>query len=609
MTPSPSTTANTHRPRQRFSRRPATLLPALLAVLLAGKVLAADALSLKLSSPPKSSELLAARCQVISAGAWAEGTAAHGELLAKMMKRSNGRLPTRHLVPLHGLCDNIILFQIMQNAQANATTPLRKSFITWLFGNEQRNTAFLEQVDPSCDDLARVIAILSELHRLEKQDPDKFFPLMLAISVVWDSPRPPLHRQVAESSLLKPESDIGKLYAFFRETYASPRAVMPLRDLSVSALTFVVDTPVPTSELVWLQENVRPRRWDDLFASIRYDNARARFAQYWWNNGPYSVAAIQRRGGICVDQAYFTTLAARAHGVPAIFFAGSGTSGGHAWLAVMQRNGNWEMDIGRFRGGGFTTGHATNPQSGNVISDHMLAYTCSRTQQANRNSKADELTRSAIVLYSANYRQAAIAAAEMATQIQPTQLAAWNLREQWAEPNSQEQIAVLDQCAGALRQYPDVVAGVRLRQAAILRSQNQHQQAERLLKTMPAKVDRRDDLARAVGIDQVDAALAQKKPQEARQILEKLLTQQRNQGAKVFGLIETYLDLTRETGQTSEALRFLKRYLPSLQRHSDQNLDRDPRFTNIFDQFLYQAYINNGDERQAERLLKRTQRK
>ncbi len=609
MTPLPNTTPTSRQHARRQVPRPATLLLALLVAVLAGNGLADDAWSRQFSSPPKSNELRAARCQVISAGAWADGTAAHGEQLAKLMKRNNGRLPARNLAPLHGICDNIILFQLLQSALANAATPLPASFVTWLFGNDQRTTAFLELVDPTSDDLARVIAILCELHRLEKRDPDNFFPLMLAISVVWDSPRPPLHGQIAGPSLLSPETDIGKLYAFFRDTYASPRAVMPLRNLTVNALTYVVDTPVPISELAWLQENVRPRRWDDIFAAIRYDDARAQLGQYSWNNGPYSVAAIQQRGGICVDQAYFTTLAARAHGVPAIFFAGSGTSGGHAWLAVMERNGNWEMDIGRFREGGFTTGHATDPQNGSSISDHMLAYTCSRTLQANRSSKADELTRSAVVLDSANYRQAAIAAAEMATQTQPTQLAAWKLREQWVEPNSKEQLAVLDQCASALRQYPDVVAGVRLRQAAILREQNQHQQADRLLKTLPAKVGRRDDLARAVGIDQVDAALAQNKPEEARKILEKLLTQQKNQGAKVFGLVEAYLNLTRDTKQTSEAVRFLKRYLPSLQRHSDQDIDRDPRFTNIFDQFLFQAYTNNGDTKQAERLLKHAQRK
>ncbi|MDQ0288228.1 hypothetical protein [Oligosphaera ethanolica] len=594
------------RPRHPW---PATLLLALFVATGAGSGHANDTLAIKLSSPPKSNELRAARCQVISAGAWADGTVAHGEQLAKLMKRNNGRLPTRNLAPLHGLCDNIILFQLLQSAMANTAAPLSESFVTWLFGDDHRSTAFLEQVDPQHDNLPRVIAILAELHRLETRDPDAFFPLMLAISVVWDSPRPPLHAQIASPSLLSPEAVIGNLYTFFRDTYASPRTAMPLRNLTVSALTYVVDTPVPISELAWLQENVRPRRWDDIFAAIRYDDARAQLGQYSWNNGPYSVAAIQQRGGICVDQAYFTTLAARAHGVPAIFFAGSGNSGGHAWLAIMERNGNWEMDIGRFRTGGFTTGHATDPQTGSSISDHMLAYTCSRTLQANRSSKADELTRSAVVLDSAHYRQAAIVAAEMATQTLPTHLAAWNLREQWAEPNSKERLAVLDQCASALRQYPDVVASVRIRQAAILRAQNQHQQADRLLKTLPAKVGRRDDLARAVGIDQVDAALAQNKPEEARKILEKLLTQQKNQGAKTFGLVETYLNLTRDTDQTNEAVRFLKRYLPSLQRHSDQNIDRDPRFTNIFDQFLYQAYINNGDDKQAERLLKRAQRK
>ncbi|MDD4540481.1 MAG: hypothetical protein PHT80_15840, partial [Lentisphaeria bacterium] len=278
--PAPPSLAQPRRPW------PAALLLALLvAATGAGSGHANDALAIKLSSPPKSNELRAARCQVISAGAWSEGTAAHGEQLAKLMKRSNGRLPTRNLAPLHGLCDNIILFQLLQSAMTNATAPLSESFVTWLFGDNQRCMAFLEEVDPQNDNLPGVITILAKLHQLETRDPDTFFPLMLAISVVWDSPRPPLHTQIASPSLLSPEADLGNLYTFFRDTYASPRTAMPLRNLTVSALTYVVDTPVPISELAWLQENIRPRRWVDIFAAIRYDDARAQLGQYSWNNG------------------------------------------------------------------------------------------------------------------------------------------------------------------------------------------------------------------------------------------------------------------------------------------------------------------------------------
>ena len=104
------------RPRHPW---PATLLLALFVAAGAGSGHANDTLAIKLSSPPKNNELRAARCQVISAGAWADGTAAHGEQLAKLMKRNNGRLPARNLAPLHGLCDNIILFQLLQSAMAN----------------------------------------------------------------------------------------------------------------------------------------------------------------------------------------------------------------------------------------------------------------------------------------------------------------------------------------------------------------------------------------------------------------------------------------------------------------------------------------------------------
>lgn len=560
----------------------------------------------KLSTPPKASELRAIRCQAIANAAWADAQAIHRASINAILTRSNGKLPAQNLAPLQGLCDNLILLQFLESAVTAQAKPIPEPFISWLFGNDKRTSLFLDHVDFNADQLPAIIAILNQLYQQETRDADTLFPLMLAISIVWDAPRPPLHEQIAPQAQLEPEKDLGALYAFFRQTYASPRAAMPLRNLSVPALTFVVDTPVPIAELTWLQDHVRPRRWDDIFTSIRYDDDRAQLGQFLWNNGPYRAENIQQQGGICVDQAYFTTMAARAHGIPAILFVGEGTRGGHAWLAVLERTGNWAMDIGRFRQGGFTTGHASDPQTGLPISDHMVAYTCSRALQANRSSTADQLVRTAIVLKAHNAPLAAKEALDIAIQSLPIHLNAWAFREQWTTPDSQERFDVLEQAAKAFRQFPDVITTIRLRQAAILRAMKLDRQADQLLASLPAKVSRRDDLERAVGMDQIDAAMARKDPKRARELFEKLLNDQKDQGAKVFALIPAYLNLTQKTQQSQEALRFLKRYLPSLKRHSDKDIERDPRFANVFDQLLYQAYVNNGDDIQAERLLKRS---
>ena len=90
----------------------------------------------------------------------------------------------------------------------------------------------------------------------------------------------------------------------------------------------------PKSELDWARESVKLRRasFDKIFSSIKYDKPRLEGGIFRWPYGDYSLGSIKEKGGICVDQAYFSSMAGKAKGIPTLTFVGQGSGGGHAWF-------------------------------------------------------------------------------------------------------------------------------------------------------------------------------------------------------------------------------------------------------------------------------------
>ena len=71
-----------------------------------------------------------------------------------------------------------------------------------------------------------------------------------------------------------------------------------------------------------------------------YDHIKAiEKKEYIWPHGSYRLSTIGKRGGLCVDQAYYTSHAAKAKGVPNIIFLGQGNSGEHAWIGFLVNYG------------------------------------------------------------------------------------------------------------------------------------------------------------------------------------------------------------------------------------------------------------------------------
>ncbi|MDX9980762.1 MAG: hypothetical protein RBU25_12125 [Lentisphaeria bacterium] len=482
------------------------------------------------------------------------------------------------------------------------STAYRRDVLDWLAGDAERFELFLNTVSPE-DDWQAMMAIFSQLYDHDPKQRDEYFALILALAVVWDQSRPPLHNQTGGKQLPY-EPDLPARYEYFRDLYASRRSAMPYRDLSVTALTFVVDVPVPLAELQWLRENEQPRAWDKKYSDIVYSDRRLNAKIYQWPHGPYNLAAIKEQGGICVDQGYYAVLAARAWGLPALLFTGEGRRGPHAWFGYMRNKTSWETEVGRYTYDKYAAGHAVDPQTNQPMSDHYVEYACDRTLAYDRYRGAARYARLGHVLAALGYPSAARQAADRSVTEAPLYEFGWQVLETLLakEQANQELVDLLERKANTFRRHDEFVAVIHHRQAEVLRAMGENERADRLIDRKARSMGRsdRDDLARFLSNEQIKIAYEKGDYAGALKRFEDLLRDQRHEGHKVFNLMEEYLALAAATDQNAEAAKFLGRFVNTLRGLYARSNDNERLFLNI----LAKAYEQAGDERNLARTRK-----
>lgn len=233
---------------------------------------------------------------------------------------------------------------------------------------------------------------LTRLEQLRAAHPGRwpaYRSLMLAFALVYDQRAPSFwpHPQVDPSLVLPMDESLADRFGYYVRANDAGRLEHDLRRLSLAELKFVVDAPVPRGELEWAAKNVRARRsqFDRAFSAVDYDERRAQRGIFQWprDKGRYLLSNIELWGGICVDQAYFASLAGKAKGIPTLFFRGQGKDGGHAWFGYLRSpDGKWELDAGRYLNQKYASGQALDPQTWLPVSDHELLYLAGKATRA-----------------------------------------------------------------------------------------------------------------------------------------------------------------------------------------------------------------------------------
>jgi len=221
---------------------------------------------------------------------------------------------------------------------------------------------------------------LTNLLRLEQAVPDdlhEYAALGIAYCLVFDQPFPENwpHSQVPHEAVPIGDLDIVERFNFYVQANRDKKTELDLTTLSFENLRFLVDSEVKLSELEYAQKNrISYSHFEDAFSSIKYDDTRVGKGNfsYNWQQPTYTLADIEKTGGICVDQAYYATIIGKGRGIPTLYFTGQGTDGGHAWFGYLSNSGKWVLDCGRYENQNFAKGYALDPQTWRVIDDTEL---------------------------------------------------------------------------------------------------------------------------------------------------------------------------------------------------------------------------------------------
>jgi len=472
----------------------------------------------------------------------------------------------------------------------------------WFLTSANRLHTFVHLITPQ-DNLKKCFHIIDQIRAHDPDGCSQYDNLVLALGVVMDVRHRFIHGQMGMDV---PKSDNNPIdrYDYFKTLYAKSRAKIAYKKLTARDLCFVVHTPVPMSELDWAYKNVHTSLsgWKTkIYNQIDYDHDRLEKSQYSWRAGKYTLQSIKKEGGICVDQAYFALITARAYGIPSIYFHGSGKSGNHAWFGFMLAPGKWELDVGRYQNSGYVTGFAIDPQTNQQMTDHDVKYMCESSLRSGKIQQAIAYTTLAEVLQTAD-PQNALYCAKMARTLVKRLLQPWEIEQHILTQQKKYKAlyALFLEKKIAFKNYPDILAKTAKQIGPLLRKNGLSKEADQMTKKLKTTIHSdRDDLQRDLKLDRVKQIAASGNNKKARKELETLLKAERNEANKLYSTIRYYLKFTKQTGQTHEAVRFLKGYISRL---TSETQDISPGTIRTAYSFLITAYENDGQTEKAEKL-------
>jgi hypothetical protein len=551
------------------------------------------------SAAPTSEQVRAAALGYVVAGNQLEGIDKMSAYLSRELEKSS-RIASRELVQLGTTADCIRFLKLSRQAAVPKPTA------EWILGSGQRLHSLVELVDP-VDKPGECFRIIGQLR---KHDPDgavEYYDLVLAIAVVMDQRSDGrMHGQMGRN-LLPAEKDPAKVYDYFKALYSSSVSKIEYAKLGASELVFVV-VPAPMGEWEWARDHVDGSLggWDKKYSDIEYDHSRLNGSRFSWDSGTYILRDIEKLGGICVDQAYYAVLTARAHGIPALYFHGSGKSANHAWFAYMKGQGDWVLDVGRYQGDSYTTGYAVHPQTLGIMTDHDVEYACERSLHSVDAAQAGIYVSIAEVLLDRD-PEGALRCARLARELSNKLLRAWQIEQEMLlrQKDYDGVVELFGEKKDAFRKYPDILVESARQIETALRKDGRDDEADGLMRSAAATVgDDRDDLSRSFESDRINQIIASGDMKKARKELEQMLDDQKGEGNKITGLIQQYVKVTKESGQTREAVKFLEGYVEDL----IEDYDFPPAYEEGLLELLLTVYQNDGDTKEAEKLNKQIER-
>jgi hypothetical protein len=364
-------------------------------------------------------------------------------------------------------------------------------------------------------------AVLARLQEIRLAHPAKFLEyraLAVALALVYDQNLPAFwpHRQVDPKLVPRRPVDVAAFFDEWVKSNESRELFLDIRKLGPGQLKFLVDAPVDPSEFAWARKNVRYPRMDfaKAFSAVRYAHDRLKQKEYDWTEEEYSLENLRRKGGICVDQAYYAVIAGKARGLPTLFFSGQGRDGGHAWFGYMKADDKWELDCGRYENQNYAVGEALDPQIWQPISDHDLEFLARSFRDKPEFAASQDDILLAARFEAAGDTARAAKAYESAVTVCPENVLAWDARaahleRSGAPPNQRRALH-----EAAIRQFArdrDIRSRHQAALARVLREQGEDSAASALeAQIMSSNKRLRSDLSVNIAAQKLRALVAEK---------------------------------------------------------------------------------------------------
>ena len=483
--------------------------------------------------------------------------------------------------------------QILQSLLPDDYTPqdgavalrAKEDFLAGLLADPEFLREFFRQLKP--DDFPPVaLTRLEQLYAAHRNKLPEYRSLALAYALVYDQ-RPPAHwphHQVAPEAVPAMDESLADRFGFYVQRNDAGKLDYDLRRLTAEELKFVIDAPVPRSELEWAAKNVKFGRsqFDRAFSMVNYDQRRVERGDFVWNKGRYLLGNIELWGGICTDQAYFASLAGKARGIPTLYFAGQGTDGGHAWFGYLRGPDKWELDAGRFLNQNYTVGQALDPQTWLPITDHELVYFSGRAaRQPKVDAALGDLAMAGMFARQGN-REAQLAAATSAVYLAPQMVSAWDAQEEALRATG-NQAALRELYTKAIENFSrenDLKVRYQTRLAELEREGGDLRVAERLENRMVADNRRqRADLSTAAAATAlsrlVESGDYDKAMREYRSLARKLAGP--GGGNFFYDVVRPLVGQLRAAGRDKDAAAVLKQARREMGFEPDSILDREIR--------------------------------
>jgi len=163
-----------------------------------------------------------------------------------------------------------------------------------------------------------------------------------------------------------------------------------------------------------------------------------------------------------------------------------------------------------------------------------------------------------------------------------------------AEQDCRKLLKLFDDLQDVFEEYPDVIVDSAEKIGEVLKEAGMQDEADRMQRHIARQVDDdRDDLARFLGMDEIEALVKEGRVKRARRKMEDLPEEHIEDGRKTFSMIRWYLKSTRNTDQSEAAAKFLEEYIEEIM----DSFYFSPAYRKYCLEFLLTAYEQADDEK------------